>query len=143
MEILKDGSFICILRTDDGQGKSPMYMVRSFDKGKTWTQSKAITAYGVYPRLLLLDNGVLVMSSGRPGVSVRFSTDNGETWTEAFEQLPVPYTDEWNYTCGDTNMIPTGKNKFMIVYSDFKMKNEKGEERKAIKVREITVNKIK
>ncbi len=44
---------------------------------------RAFTPTGVMPRLLLLGNGTLVMTSGRPGVDLRFSFDGrGKRWTE-------------------------------------------------------------
>lgn len=138
-EILKDGTFVSVLRTTDGSGHGPMYICHSYDKGLSWTNPKAITPSGVLPKLLQLKNGVLVLSTGRPGVQLLFSKDNGKTWTEAFELLNVPVTDEWNYTCGYTEIIPTGNDSFLIVYSDFKHKNDKGEERKAIVTREVFV----
>ena len=49
-----------------------------------------------FPRLSALSfwvfavGGVLVLSSGRPGVDLRFSTDGGRTWTEPRKLVPVP-----------------------------------------------------
>jgi hypothetical protein len=144
-EILKDGTFLCVMRTTDGVGNGPMYASYSKDMGKTWTRPDAITAAGVLPKLLQLDNGVVVMASGRPGVQLRFST-NGKLWSDAFEMLPFT-TDlasemTWKgaVSCGYTELLATGADRFLIVFSDFKYKTAQGEIRKAIKVREITVN---
>jgi hypothetical protein len=147
-EILADGTYLCVMRTTDGAGNGPMYGSYSKDEGKTWTKPVAIVGGGVLPRLLKLDNGVTVMSSGRPGVQLRFSTDpNGLKWTDAFEMLP--FTADFNEaqpvkintSCGYTGLLPMGKDKFLIVYSDFMVKNENNENRKAIKVREVVVKK--
>jgi hypothetical protein len=141
-EILEDGTYLTILRTTDGLGNSPMYASISKDKGKTWTQPEAITRAGVLPRLLQLENGTLVMSSGRPGVQLRFSTDGkGLNWTDPFEMLY--FKNEEEVSCGYTGLLPISKNSFLIVYSDFKYLNEKGEMRKAIKVREVKVTEEK
>ncbi|GAB3925537.1 sialidase family protein [Larkinella terrae] len=138
-EILADGSYLCVLRTSDGLGNSPMYLSRSVDKGATWSQPKVFTSSGVLPHLLQLKNGVTVLASGRPGMQVRFSNgSNGLQWTDAFEMLP--FTDQKDaVSCGYPDLIATGPDKFLLIYSDFKYKNAQGETRKAIKVREITV----
>jgi len=135
-EILSDGTFFCVMRTDDMFGSAPLYLSRSTDQGVTWSLPKAFTPNGVLPRLLQLENGVLVLSSGRPGVQIRFSFDGkGEKWTDSFEMLP--YGD----TCGYTELIATGPDSFLVIYSDFKYLNQANEIRKAIKVREIKVTK--
>lgn len=143
-EILKDGTFLCVMRTTDGIGNGPMYASYSKDMGKTWARPQAIANAGVLPKLLQLDNGVVVMASGRPGVQLRFST-NGETWSDAFEMMPFT-TDlasemTWKgaVSCGYTELLAIGRDRFLSVFSDFKYKTTDGEIRKAIKVREITV----
>jgi hypothetical protein len=138
-EVLPDGSMISVLRTTDGIGNGPLYVSRSTDNGVTWSKPAVMTPSGVLPRLLQLKNGVLVMSSGRPGVQLRFSNDGkGEVWTDAFEMLPwIDYKDQ--VSCGYTGLLPSGPDRFLIVYSDFRFINEAGEVRKAIKVREVIV----
>jgi hypothetical protein len=138
-EVLPNGDMICVMRTTDGIGNGPMYISRSTDNGVTWTSPAVMTASGVLPRLLQLENGVLVLSSGRPGVQLRFSNDGkGEVWSNAFELLPwIDYKDQ--VSCGYTCLLATGADRFLIVYSDFRYVNENGEVRKAIKVREVIV----
>ncbi|HCS21748.1 MAG TPA: hypothetical protein DIW47_14520 [Bacteroidetes bacterium] len=138
-EILSDGTFICVLRTTDGLGDSPMYISRSTDMGVTWTRSEPFIRAGVLPRLLQLNNGVIVLASGRPGVQLRFCIDGkGEKWTDPFEMLPFK-NEKDEVSCGYTEMLATGPDRFMLIYSDFKYQNPAGEIRKAIKVREIIV----
>ena len=138
-EILPDGSYLSVIRTTDGVGIGPMYVSRSTDQGKTWTKPAILTPSGVLPRLLRLDNGVTVLSSGRPGVQLRFSTDaNGERWSDPFELLPYKDQNE-QVSCGYTGLLATGPDRFIVVYSDFKFLTAAKEERKAIKVREIIV----
>lgn len=148
-EILSDGTYLCVMRTSDGAGNGPMFASYSKDLGKTWTNPKSIAGNGVLPNLLQLENGVLVMSSGRPGVQLRFATKQKDLmWTDAFEMLP--YQDdsivkEQNgntavVSDGYTSLLPIGKNKFLIIYTDFAYKTAAGEVRKAVKVREVVVN---
>jgi hypothetical protein len=138
-EILKDGTFLCVMRTSDGVGIGPMYASHSKDLGKTWSKPEVIAANGVLPRLLQLDNGIVVLASGRPGVQLRF-LKNGEdkTWTEAFEMLPYTSENE-QVSCGYTGLLSTGRDSFLMILSDFKYKTEQSDIRKAIKVREVVV----
>lgn len=137
-EILSDGSYLCVMRTTDGKGVGPMYSSISKDKGKTWTKPAVISTSGVLPRLLTLDNGITVLSSGRPGVQLRFLLKGDRRFSKEFEMLPyASHIDR--VSCGYTGLLATGKNSFIIVYSDFNYINSKNEVRKAIKVREVFV----
>jgi hypothetical protein len=140
-EILSDGSFLCVMRTGS---LSPMYFSRSTDLGLTWSKPEPFTQAGVLPRLLQLDNGVIVLASGRPGVQLRFCTDGkGEKWTDPFEMLPFENEKkgvEVSYvSCGYTGLLATGPDRFLLIYSDFKYHTKDNEIRKAIKVREVIV----
>ena len=91
------------------------------------------------PRLLQLENGVLVLSSGRPGVQLRFSNDgNGKVCTNPFELLPYESYKKY-VSCGYTGLLATGPDRFLIVFSDFNYLNEEKKVRKAIKVKEVIV----
>jgi hypothetical protein len=116
-----------------------MYASRSQDMGCTWSRPEVIARSGVLPRLLRLANGVVVLSSGRPGVQLRFCADaRGATWSEPLELLPYAHEKE-QVSCGYTSLLATGPDRFLIIYSDFKYPTPTGEIRKAIKVREVIV----
>jgi len=137
-EILSDGSFLCVMRTGD---LNPMYFSRSTDMGVTWSKPESFTQAGVLPRLLQLKNGIIVLTSGRPGVQMRFSIDGkGEKWTDPFEMLPFD-NEKATVSCGYTGLLATGPDSFLLIYSDFKYLNNKNEIRKAIKVRQIVVKR--
>jgi hypothetical protein len=140
-EILADGDFLCVARSTDGLGNGPMYSSRSHDEGRTWSQPEVMARFGVLPRLLRLTNGIVALSSGRPGVQLRFCADGrGKAWTQPVDL--VPYSgEEDTVSCGYTSLLETGPDRFLIIYSDFKYKNASGEIRKAIKVREVIVRK--
>jgi hypothetical protein len=138
LEMLPNGELLAILRTTDGNGVGPMYQARSTDNGATWPAPKAFTETGVLPRLLQLNNGVLVLSSGRPGVDLRFSTDNGKTWSAPKQLVPVPDATKIQAdSCGYTSLLPLGKDRFLIAYSWFTPPSG----RKSIYVREVRVRK--
>lgn len=141
-EILDDGTLLCVMRTG---GSSPMYKSMSNDNGITWSQPNPFTPNGVMPQLLKLDNGIIVLASGRPGLQIRFSiAGSGNDWTEPIEMMSFKNDDDsidWLASCGYPFILKSGKNSFYLVYSDFREKNVKGEERKAIKFRKITIRK--
>ncbi len=137
--LLDNGSYLCVMRTTDGLGNSPMYLSHSDDMGVTWTKPVTFTRSGVLPKLLQLENGVIVLASGRPGMQLRFALDGrGEIWTDPFEMLPFEGSKE-DVSCGYPQIIPSGPDHFLLIYSDFKYPIGNGEFRKAIKIREIKV----
>lgn len=137
--LLDNGTYLCVMRTTDGLGDSPMYFSHSNDLGVTWTKPVTFTRSGVLPKLLQLENGVIVLASGRPGMQLRFATDGkGESWTDPFEMLPFEGSKD-AVSCGYPEIIPSGPDSFLIIYSDFKHPIGNDEFRKAIKVRKIIV----
>ena len=140
LEVLPNGELLGVLRTTDGNGVGPMYSVRSADQGRTWSRPQTFAETGVLPRLLQVRNGVRVLSSGRPGVDLRFSTDNGRTWSPAKELLPLPDRSKIQAdSCGYTSLLPLGKDRFLIAYSWFTPPSG----RKSIYVREVRVRPSK
>lgn len=144
-EILPNGSYICVIRTGM---VSPMLESFSYDEGKTWTEPKEISPNGVDPSLKLLKSGVLTLVSGRPGIQIRFSLDGtGREWTDPLDMMPFTKEDgsyEMNVSCGYPSIVEDSDGSFLIVYSDFNARNDKGETRKAILIRRVVVkNKSK
>lgn len=139
-QVLDDKKVICILRSSPTYKEAPMYMSVSNDLGGSWSKPKAITNNGVLPQLLLLDNGVLVLSYGRPGVQVRFlnTNDTSLEWSDPIELLRVKGL-RGQVSCGYTSMLPLSEDKFLIVYSDFRSRDDQGIPRKAILSREISI----
>jgi hypothetical protein len=140
--ILADGSLLCVMRTTDGLGVGPMYASRSSDGGKSWTKPAAFARTGVLPRLLLLENGTLVLTAGRPGVDLRLSPDGrGTSWTDPVQLVPVTSEQLGADSCGYTDLLATGRDSFLIAYSWFKAKDGEGRERKTIFVRRVEVER--
>lgn len=78
-------SFLAVMRTGS---YLPMYTARSDDDGKTWTpleKMRTVTdqpVSSVFPALERLGDGSLLLMTGRPGLALHRSFDNGATWTD-------------------------------------------------------------
>lgn len=134
-----DGKLVCVIRRTDHEQK-PMAITFSEDQGKTWTALEDFCDYGVWPRLLLLDCGVMVLAYGRPGVILRFSIDGkGRQWSEPYT-LKKGVPGETNAaTCGYTFLHRLDSRSFLIAYSDFDYKDKNNKQRKALKVQKISI----
>ena len=104
-----------------------MYRTRSSDGGRTWSKPAVMAPNGVMPRLLRLGNGMLVLSSGRPGVQLRFSKSGlGDDWSEPVDVLP-PTSDKLDVdSCGYTGLVALDRDTFLIVYSWFQKPDADG-----------------
>ena len=141
-QVLKNNKIVCILRSSPTYKEAPMYMTVSSDLGRTWSKPKAITNNGVLPQLLLLENDMLVLSYGRPGVQVRFldTKEDNLVWSDLIEMLRFKNL-KGQVSCGYTNLLATSENSFLIVYSDFRSRDENNNLRKSIFIRNIEVVK--
>jgi hypothetical protein len=77
---LENGDLMCVARVGGGadQGLIRQY---SSDNGKTWTAPDRLDAFSVDPTLRRLENGVIFLAAGRPGIDLWFSTDGrGAEW---------------------------------------------------------------
>jgi photosystem II stability/assembly factor-like uncharacterized protein len=63
-----------------GDRDSCMKQMFSHDAGKTWSQPIKLEVGKVLPDLVLMSNGVLACSYGRPASCLMFSLDGGKTW---------------------------------------------------------------
>jgi len=141
---MPDGSIICLMRTMDGNGHGPLYLVHSDDMGRTWSRPVVFDSFGKMPQLLTLGNGVTLASygaSGGPGYFVVRATrdPSGRTW-EAPVRTAVspPQPGAWD-TCGHTEMVPLDDHNVLIVYSDFNYPDKNDTKRKSILVRHVRI----
>ena len=87
MATLADGCMLTALQLGGG---IPLWMAHSKDNGRTWTEpapamgklaaapsGTSIPVYGVWPQLLQLSNGALVLGWGRPGIGFWLSPEVG------------------------------------------------------------------
>ena len=138
--LFPNGEMVAVLRTTDGNGDGPLYLSRSENEGREWSAPQVIRENGALPRLLRLGNGVLVMSTGRPGADLSFSLDGrGEKWSDRYPLVPVEGPGNQDDSCGYTSMLALGHDSFLITYSWFKKPTGDGQTRKAILVRRVKV----
>lgn len=101
---LANGHLLCAMRTG-----GPLYTTRSSDDGRSWSTPEVVADHGVDPDLLLMTNGVLVLSYGRPNVDLRFSADGtGRQWTPSMTLYRGP-------GCSYTSLAE-GANRDLLVF---------------------------
>jgi photosystem II stability/assembly factor-like uncharacterized protein len=92
---------------------APMYVSTSSDEGATWSTpqemhgSDGSAVESVYPNLVRLGDGSLLLMVGRPGLSLLRSTDGGLTWSR---QTWIDYNDS-----GNGAMTSIGGNSVLIL----------------------------
>ena len=138
---------VCIIRRADQDQKS-MLITFSDDKGKTWSKPFPMDNFGklgVMPSITYLKCGILILSYGRPGAWLSFSLNGiGKTWTKPIciiKGKEGTHVERQEDTDGYTSILLISDNSFLLAYTDFKFKDKKGNIRKAIIVRKVTVNK--
>jgi hypothetical protein len=155
---MPNGDLYCVMRTVMGDQKGcTMYLAatRSRDQGRTWTRPPfEIAPFSVTPLMMTLENGCVALAYGRPGVYVRASADNAQTWTDALPVVGPPepelMKDRWwdvkyhrhsddKISCGNLGAVVTGPDRFLLAYSDFRQTNAKGEPVKVVKTQEFIV----
>lgn len=100
---LEDGDLMCVGRMGGGRDQL-LARAYSSDEGKTWSPIDRLPAWGVLPDVKRLSNGALVISCGRPGIFIWFSTDTrGERW-EPFDLMA-----HHNAEMGEAHQISSGK----------------------------------
>ena len=142
----KNGELVCVIRRSDHLQKS-MMMTFSQDIGKTWEEAISLDqlgSFGVMPCLITLECGVMVLSYGRPGVWLSFSLNGtGREWTKPVCVIEGDPKRNREATDGYTTMLSIGPNQLLLTYTNFNHIDDQGNQRKAIMVRKLTIEKTK
>lgn len=132
---VKDGSLLCVMRIGS---YLPLFQSRSKDGGLTWSKPVEIPglsqteSQSVDPHLLLMKNGTLVLSYGRPDTRIAISMDgSGYRWDTSL----VTYN---GVTTGYTGLIEIRRGKLLQV-ADQGANWSKGVKQKAIWGRIISI----
>ncbi len=116
-QVCPDGSLLVLLRVGNNL---PLWQIRSYDNGLTWRAPEMLPGAGgvgsIYPCTVLLENGVLVASTGRPNTTVFFSLDGcGYKW----DYVTTAYTDPSSTTppypsSGNASVTHIGPNTALV-----------------------------
>ena len=80
---LRDGRLLTIFREVRRPPSRNLWKAYSNNSAKTWSGLSITSAWSVWPQLVLMSNGILALSSGRPGVGLWLSlAGDGLEWTE-------------------------------------------------------------
>ena len=123
---LPSGEILCFMRTGGSGGKhTPLTMNRSRDDGKTWSKPIPIADRGVWPNACRMQNGVLVVTYGRPGNWLAFSLDDGHTWIGHFCFYQGGLTTSYN------SVAEVAPDRLLVVY-DRTIVNDDGERQRDV-----------
>jgi hypothetical protein len=109
-----NGDILCAMRSggQPGASSSPCYLSRSADEGQTWSKPQAILKDGVWPNLCLMQNGIIVCVTGRPGNWLVFSKDDGHTWQGGF----CFYQGEYGVTSSYNTVLEVAPDTILVIY---------------------------
>ena len=130
---LADGDLMCVIRVGSGTDQL-LARAYSSDGGKSWSEVDRIPAFSVEPSLRRLENGVLTLSTGRPGIYLWLSTDpRGDSWESVdviahhnsvleeshhihprIEGISPPDTPD--QTTAYTELVEVSSNRLLLVY---------------------------
>lgn len=123
-------------------GGGPLIVIRSTDQGKTWSKPKAIRMPAVNPNGLVLENGIAAMVYQRPGVYMTFCADGkGEKWGNDITLVKGGRSERDQNSCCNGTFLPTGKDKFLYVYTKWDVPDPWGQPRQAVIAQEFIVSR--
>ena len=102
----------------------PLYSVRSQDDGKSWTEPEALPSRSIQPKLVMMQNGVLALGTGRPRDLVEFSLDQGRTWSHRV-YLPENDGAADSFSSANSYTMEVEPNRLLHVYNCYN-KDENG-----------------
>ena len=94
--------------------QTSIYISSSEDGGKTWSNVDPITSHGVWPDSVLMENGIVAMTYGRPGNWIMFNDRKSESWGPIIPFHNGLYPPD----CGNyISMDEIAPNILLVVYS--------------------------
>ena len=79
-----EDELLCVMRLGS---RHPLYQARSRDGGRTWSSPTGMPVYGILPSLVTLNDGLVLLCSGRPDVTLSVSADGGHRWPLTYRFL--------------------------------------------------------
>jgi len=94
--------------------QTPLHSSTSIDGGRTWSNAEPIAPFGVWPDAVLLQNGIITVSYGRPGNWIMFSPDEGKSWAPVLQF----YNDLYPPDCGNYfSSIEVAPDVLLVAYA--------------------------
>jgi hypothetical protein len=110
LTLLPNGDLLTILR--NGEGNAPLYLARSDDGGRTWSDPMRSRLNGQYPGLLTMSNGLIVAIYGRPDNRIAVCLDGlGEGWPY---EITVSTAPGWQ----GVSAVEIGSDEILVVFED-------------------------
>lgn len=89
---LEDGELMAVFRVGSGRQWN-LRRCYSRDEGHTWSKPDVLPAYSVEPEMLRIDNGTILLATGRPGIHLWLSADpRSKSWQDVDV---VAYHNKW------------------------------------------------
>lgn len=149
-----NGDLLCAMRMEGNKDTSDTMLTRSTDNGYSWSEPVSVADSSVTPHVVAMEDGVVLLIYGRPGVHFKISEDCGKTWSDSYPIIgktleeerktgrsdrEFKYTDMGSYS--NTFIEKISENTVILVYNDMKYDEGDGQKHKAAFVRKITVTK--
>ena len=110
LTLLPNGELLTILR--NGEGNAPLYLARSDDGGRTWSDPVRSRLNGQYPGLLTMSNGLIVATYGRPDNRIAVCLDGrGEGWPY---EITVSTAPGWQGVAA----VEIGPDEILVAFED-------------------------
>ena len=94
--------------------QTSIYMSISEDGGKNWSIADPITSHGVWPGSVLMENGIIALTYGRPGNWIMFNDGKSENWGPIIPFQNGLYPPD----CGNyISMAEVAPNILLVVYA--------------------------
>lgn len=155
-----EGVLLCAMRMDmsiNPNVATPIcdtMVAISHDNGYTWSEPTAVADSSVTPQVVSLENGITVLIYGRPGVHLKYSKDNGKTWSSSYsiigetleecrkkgiKDADSKYFDMISYSNSFVEVLDS--NSILVLYNHMKYDEGDGVLHKATFVKKITFEK--
>ena len=160
LTMASNGDLLCVMRMDMSVNPNEaqpicdaMYCI-SKDGGYTWSKPVSVADSSVTPHMVGLADGIVVCIYGRPGVHMKYSADNGETWSKSYpiigktleeeraagrSDADSKYFDTVSYS--NTFVEKIDENTVLVLYTDVKYCDGSGRLTKASLVKKIRITK--
>lgn len=157
LTMTENGTLLCAMRMemsmnpDIAKPISDTMVAISKDNGYTWCKPFSVSDSSVTPQIVSFTNGVVAVVYGRPGVHFKYSTDEGNSWSDScsiigktLEEYRKDGVSDGNSkyfdTCSYSNVFveKISDNSMLILYNNMKYDEGDGIKHKAAFVRTVT-----